>query len=179
MPLNKSRVQEGWIVFEPVCSSPSIWECKVFWLLSASVFLVWALMHLTSPISPKFYASEPFSFPCYAQKFLLLSLALVCAFLLCPPTYPVIWVADTPLHPPNVNTQGVSAYLFSLAGEAAPFSEVGEHRDTPCIPHLLHIYCSLVFSPYISAWGTYGLTSVFEGMGFFSPAFPLVCSRVL
>lgn len=35
MPLNKSRVQE-------VCSSPSIWECKVFWLLSASVFLVWA-----------------------------------------------------------------------------------------------------------------------------------------
>lgn len=170
MPLNKSRIQEGWIVFEPVCSSPSIWECKVFWLLSTSVFLVWALVHLTSPISPKFYASEPFSSPCYAQKFPLLSLAPVCAFLLCPPTYPLIWVANTPLHPPNVNTRGFCLPLQFGWGSCPIFWGGRAQRDTPCIPHLVHIYCSLVFSPYISVWGTYVLTSVFERMGFFSPA---------
>lgn len=72
------------------------------------------------------------------------SLAPVCAFPLWPPTYPLIWVANTPLHPPDVNTQGVSAYLFSLAGETAPFSEVGEHRETPpWIACILCIYTAL------------------------------------
>lgn len=71
----------------------------------------------------------------------------------------------------NVNTRGFSAYLFSVAGEAAQFSEVGEHIEAPpCIPHLVYIYSSLFSSPYISVWGTYVLTSMFEWMGVFNPA---------
>lgn len=169
MPLNKSRVQEGWVVFEPVCSSPNIWECKVLWLLSASVLLVWALpLQIRCEgafLLPMLCTQIPSSFfnPCVCLSVVASSLP---SHLSCKHT----------LHSPNVNTQGVSAYLFSLAGEAAPFSEVGEHRETPpCIPYLvlssspLTSVCEApIFWPQcLRRWGSSALP------------FPLVCSCVL
>lgn len=150
MPLNESRIQEGWVVFEH-CSlfllqvSESA-ACSGFWvpLCLSCLSSVWAWVHLASPISPSFCVREPFSSPCYAQKFPLLSLALGDA----PPPYPLILVANTPLFPPNGNTWGgVCLPLQCGWGSCTVFGGGRAHRGTPLHPTSCeYIFLSLLLS---------------------------------
>lgn len=80
----------------PFCSSPSVWERKVFWLWSAFLpslpsLRFWAWVNLASSVSSNFCAREAFCFLCYAQKFPLFIFSpwrcpSCCAFV------PTLWV---------------------------------------------------------------------------------------
>lgn len=140
----------------------------MFWLLSASVFLVWALVHFTSPISPKFYVREPFSYAMLCTQVPSSSFSpCVC---LCSVASSNLSCKHTSASSKCEHTGGFCLPLQFGWGNHPVFWGGRPQRDTPLYPLcLVHIYCYLFF-PYINVWGTYILTSVFEGMGVFSPA---------
>lgn len=180
MPLNKSRVQEGWVVFELVCSSPSIWECKVFWLLSASVFLVWALVHLTSPISPKFYVREPFSSPCYAHKFPLLSFSpCVCPSVVASSLLSNLSCKHTSAFSKYEHTGFLPTSSIWL-GKLPHFLRWESTERHPLVSHILCIYITLFSSLLMSVCGApIFWPQCLRGWGSSALPFPLVCSNVL
>lgn len=105
------------------------------------------------PVGPNFCVREPFSSPCYAQKFPLLSIALGDARPVAPSTLASDSSCKHASASPNVNTRGGSAYPFSVAGEAAQFSEVGEHIEgTPLHP----ASCAYIFLPLLSFYQCVG-----------------------
>lgn len=118
------------------------------------VFLAFPLCSsMDAPCLSSFWVREPFSSSCYAQKFVHLSLALGDA----PPTVPSSLSSDSSCKHSSVSSKrehlcspGVSAYLFSVAEEAAWFSEVGEHiRGIPLyLMSSAYIFSSLLLSFY-------------------------------
>lgn len=114
-------------------------------------------------ISPNFCVREPFSSLYDVQKFLLLSLALRDALPIVPSSLPSGCSCKHTSASFKCEKMFFSAYLFNVSGEAAQFSELGEHiKAPPCIPQGC-IYIPL--SRYNSVWGTYVPTLMFEWMG--------------
>lgn len=114
-------------------------------------------------ISPNFCVRGPFSSPYYFQKFPLLSSALGVALPIVHSSLPSRCRCKHTSASFKCEKMFFSAYLFSVSGKAAQFSELGEHiKALPCI--LQGCMC-IRLSPYNSVWGTCVLTLMFEWMG--------------
>lgn len=148
MPLNESRVQEGWVVFEH-CSLFLLFQvsesarCSGFWVpLCLSCLSSMSEHGCTLPLQSAPVSVWGSLFPPHAMHRNPLFSPWGCSSSL---------LSDSSCKHTSVSSKwehmGGSAYLFSVAGEAAQCLEVGEHTEAPpCVPHLVHIYSSLLLS---------------------------------